>query len=227
MEKYFPVTLKIDDEEIKIRIKRMDLEESGDFNRGLVKTGAPVWERFISRNGSGPEQERKSDGFFVIPFEALKDEKLLELTDERRAEYDAAEEQHEKESRAFLVWAFESFLTVESGLLEDDDDGREIAVTDGLDFLRVFGARLEVLQEALSAIRLENSLDAAQKKVLQSATVSSRFSAELGSDPVGPKPAPIVESAEIEASVKIEDATNRHPGPSGSTESSKLIPVPS
>ena len=217
VKSYYPVTLTIDGEEVKIRIKRMDLEESGDFSRALEKVGTPAHLRFVSRDANGPEQERKSDGFFVIPFDEIKDRKLLELTAERRVEYEVAEEEHEQSSRKFLLWMFETFVTVESGLTEEDAGGTERTVTDGLDFLRVFGGRLDVLQEVMTAVRLENSLDAAEKKALKSRTASPPFSAALEPAPLGPKPEPTVENAAIADSAKIAHATKRPPTQSGST----------
>lgn len=227
VKNYYPVTLTIDGEEIKIRIKRMNLDEAGDFQRRLVKTGTPAYERFVSRAPSGPEQERKSDGFFVIPMDEIVERKLSELTDERRADYEAADDQHEKDSRSFLVWVFETFVTVESGILEQDKDKKWVSVTEGIDLLRVFGARLDVLSEVVTAVRTENSLDEEQKKILKSPTASPPTLVEPDTDQPGPKPAPIAENADNGDSAKIEPVTSPPKMPSGSTETSGQTLVPS
>ena len=39
---HYPVTLVIDDEEIALRIRRMNLEEHGDFTHRFAKVGTPT-----------------------------------------------------------------------------------------------------------------------------------------------------------------------------------------
>ena len=205
----------------------MDLDENGDFTRGLVKTGTPTYLRFVSRDSTGPDQARDKDGFFVTPFAELAERKLLELSDEKQGEYEAADVVHEKEARQFLTWVFATFVTVEKGLTEELEDGTEQSINKGLDFLRAFVGRADVISQVLEAVRLENSLDAVQKKIWRSPTASLPSSDELEPDPVGPKREMIVEPVASGDCAASEDATKSHETPSGSTETSRSILVPS
>ena len=221
---YFPVTLTVDGEEISLRIKRMTMEEHSDFSTRLAKVGVPTYIRFVSRASSGPEQEQNEEGEYLISFEKIAEKRLGEMDAEKRAEYEAAAELDEKQAKEFLAYVAEQFVTVERGLIEETSEG-EKSVTSGLDFLRIFGARRDVLQQLLEAVRQENELDAEQKKTWRSLIVSSPSSGEQSPDPVGPKPETTAENAATGGSANREDATGKPNGPHGSTDPSSSIPA--
>ena len=173
---FYPVTLVIDGEEICLRIKRMDLEEFSAFTTRFKAVGEPTYLRFISRASSGPEQEQDDKGEFVLPLEKIAEMRLDDMSQEKRVEYEAAVKADEAAAKEFLIYVHEEFVTVEKGLIEELADGSEKSVTEGIDFLRIFGARQDVLQQVLEAVRQENTLNADQKKALRSPVASSRSS---------------------------------------------------
>ena len=179
---YYPVTLNIDGEEITLRVKRMTMEEHSEFSTRLAKVGTPTYLRFVSRASSGSEQEKDEKGRYVIPFEKLAEQKLLELSPDKRDEFEEAAAADEAEAKKFLAWVLEQFVTVAKGLVEELSDGSERSVVEGLDFLRVFGARQDVLHRVLEAVRRENE-----------------------EPPTPPSPAKAVVSADSETSTTAEE----------------------
>lgn len=185
----------------------MNCEEHSEFSARALKTGLPPWARLISRAASGPEQERDEKGNYKISLEKLASQKIEAFTPEQRAELDRISAEDELEAQSFLKWAFRSFVQVKSGILEESETGDQVAVKDGIDLLRLYGARNDVISEVLSAIRLENELEASEKKSWKSRSGSSISSSAPGPDPDGPKLETIASSAETEDSIEIEDAT--------------------
>ncbi len=227
VRQFYPVTLSIDGEDVALRVKRMTMEEHSEFSTRLAKVGVPTYVRFVSRASSGPEQERSEKGLYVIPFEKLAEQKLPGLSPEKRVELEEATEADEAEAKKFLTYVFTEFVTVEKGLVEELSDGSERSVVDGLDVLRVFGARRDVLQQVLEAVRQENELDARQKKALPSLIDSSPSSD--GQDPgqAGPKPETTVSPVEIADSAGNGHATSQQESPSGLTDGSQSTTAPS
>ena len=156
VRQFYPVTLDVDGDDISLRVKRMTMEEHSEFSARLVKVGTPTYIRFVSRGNSESEQERNDDGEYVIPFEKIAEQKIREMTPEQRAELEEASAADEANAKEFLAWVLEQFVTVEKGLIEELSDGSERSVVEGLDFLRIFGARTDVLQSVLGAVRREN-----------------------------------------------------------------------
>ena len=227
VRQFYPVTLSIDGEDVALRVKRMTMEEHSDFSRRLAKVGTPTYVRFVSRGTSGPEQERDDKGEYAIPFQKLAEQKLPGLSPEKRVELEEATEADEAEAKKFLTYVFTEFVTVEKGLVEELPDGSERSVVDGLDVLRIFGARRDVLQQVLEAVRQENELDVSQKKILSSPTGSSRSSSEPDPGQAGPKPETTVSPVEIAGSAGNGDATSQQEDPSGSTDGSQSTTAPS
>ena len=139
VESFYRLPLIIDGEEIVLRIKRMTMEENGDFLLHLKRVGFEAHNRFVSRASSGPEQKRNSKGKYLIPFSQIVEDRISEMSPEKREELNAAEELHEKKAQEFLRNICDQFVTVERGLIEKMADGTEKSVIDGLDFLRIFG----------------------------------------------------------------------------------------
>ena len=201
---FYPATLFIDGEEIVLRIKRMDMAEHSEFSTRFAKVGTPTYVRFTSRASSGPEQEQNDEGEYLIPFEAIAEKRLAEMNPKKRVQYEAALKTDEALAKEFLVYTAEQFVTVERGLIEEGPDGTEKSVTAGVDFLRIFGARRDVLQQMLEAVRQENELNAEQKKTWRSLADSSNSSIEPKRDQVGQKPETIATPAETEDSASKE-----------------------
>lgn len=215
---YFPYSLTIDGDEVVLRLKRMTLEEWYAFNATFAKTAQPTILRFAGRQPDGPEQACDEQGTYLVPWEQIVEKRLGEMTAERRAEYDAAVEADEADARVFLTEVFARYVTVERGVIEELPDGTECSVTDGKDFLRVFGARGDVLGSVLAAVRTENTLDASQKKVSPSRVASAGSSGARKAP--GPRRATTAAPVGTEASAGNAAATATSPGPSGSMETS-------
>ncbi len=226
VQAFYPVTLTIDGEEIFLRIKRMNLEEHSDFSIRFARVGVPTLFRIVSRASSGPEQEKNDKGEYVIPFEKIAENRLAEMNPEARAEYDDAVEADEKLAKKFLTFACEQFVTVEKGLIEELPDGSEQSVTAGIDLLRIFGARQDVIQQILEAVRCENALNAEQKKTRRSPAASSRSSTGRRRGQAGRKRGTTAGLAVTGDSAGNGDAAAQKTS-SGSMETSPSNPVPS
>ena len=164
---YYPVTLTIDGEEIMFRIKRMTAEEFSAFADRSARVATPTIARFTSRADSGPEQERDEHGQYRASFEQLCEDRLSTMAADDRERFLAATQADEDEARVFLKEIFEQFVTVEKGITEETADGREVSVTSGLDVLRLFGARRDVLTLVMQAVHAENTLDETVKKAMR------------------------------------------------------------
>lgn len=224
---FFPVTLKIDGEDVELRVKRLTLEEYTDYMQGLRRTGTPPYMHFVSREPTGPDQEKDDKGNYVESLEDIALRKIPLLSDERRAEYEKAVVEHEKDHDAFVIRVLSDYLTIHSGLQEEREDGVVETLKTGRDFVRYFGARSDVLSAAIAAITQENMLSADQKKVLRSATASSASSTGPDQVPDGPKPVIAAPPAETEVSAETEDAMRKANGRSSSTGPSLSNPAPS
>ena len=224
IKSYYPFKLEVDGEEVELRIKRMTLDEHGQFAARADKMGTPTAYRFVSRETSGPEQERKADKkgnlVYVTDFATLAEQKIAALTGDELARYKKAEADDIKEGRETLAWILAQFVTVSKGLIEELDDGSENTISKGADLARLFGARVDVLLKILEAVRVLNTLSAEQKKSYKSPFVSSPTSTEPSQDPPGPKLETIAPSAETEDSAASEDASKKNPSLSGSMEQS-------
>ena len=128
-------TIVIDGEVIPIRIKRLDPHQAIDFNRDFQRMGQS------QRTSAVPPDE--TDVARQIRLEKGED-------DERAA-------------KTFVVSAISNYLTIEAGHILDTDTDPAKDITLGLDLVRLYGARDDVLSELLLQIFMENKLNAEQK----------------------------------------------------------------
>jgi hypothetical protein len=222
---YFPVTLTIDGAAVAIRVKRMTHDEWFLYDHERQKAETPTLLRFVSRQPS--EQQKDAEGAYRIPFTEIIERRLQDMTPETREAYEAAVEADEEQARGFVVLVFERFVTVAGGLTEEGDDGVERSVTTGLDLLRIFGARADVLRQVLQAVQRENSLDADQKKAWSSPPASSPGSTAPKPGPRGRRRATTAGRAATKGSAGTGAATPQPQGPSGSTATSSPPGAPS
>jgi hypothetical protein len=222
---YFPVTITVDGEPIVIRIKRMNHAEWFAFELARRRAGTPTIARFVSRRPDEMARNPETQAF-LESFESVCARRREGWTAEEHAAFDAAVEADEREAEGFLLETFDRYVTVERGLTEETDAG-EVQVKTGLDLLRIFGARGDVLEEVLAAVWSENSLDAKKKAILQSQRASGSISTAPPPDPAGPRPATTVSPVETEASAGIAGATRRRRRRSGSTATSRSGPAQS
>ena len=224
---FYPVTLRVDGEEIDLRVKRMTFEENSEFMARMTSFGTPTYARFVSRGTSAEEQVQDDKGAYAIPFEKIAERKLEELSQDKRAEYEKAVEADEAESKKFLLYVFEEFVTVAKGLTEELSDGVEQSVSSGIDLLPIFVARQDVIQKVLDSVWRENMLSTNQKKILRSPSDSSPSLGEPDPAQAGPKPETIASSAATEGSADNGDATKNQQDPSGLTDPTPLDPAQS
>ena len=227
VRQFYPITISIDGEDVALRVKRMTMEEHSDFSTRFAKISTPAYVRFVSRGTSAEEQAQDDKGEYVLSFEKLAELQLREMSPEKRVEYDEASEADEAEAKKFLTWVFTEFVTVAKGLIEELEDGKEQSVSSGIDLLRIFGARQDVIQEVLGLVHRENQLDEHQKKALRSRTDSSPTSSAPELDRVGLKPETTVSPVETGDSAGNGHATSQQKNQSGSTAASPSTPVPS
>ena len=126
-------TIVIDGEVIPIKIKRLDPHQAIDFNRDFQRMGQS------QRAGAVPADET----------EPARAARLVKGEDDERA------------AKTFVVSAISNYLTIEAGHILDTDTDKD--VTQGLDLVRLYGARDDVLSELLFQIFMENKLNAEQK----------------------------------------------------------------
>lgn len=198
---YYPLTLTIDGEAVRLRIKR--------FTRADDLWFGPTFDH-LHRNAAAADDELLQFG--IKYKKALADIKgvdvdkipppdpsylvgLLEaeLGTEKTAERRAAEKTRIEESNTFAREALGKFVTVEKGDVIDQTTGRE--VVNGDDLFDLFQARPDVIVEILASIRLENRLSAEQKKRLSELSASLTTSAPpKASGPIPDATAAAVES---------------------------------
>lgn len=210
---FYPVSIKVDGEEIGLRIKRMNLEEWEEFWSNFERHAQPTIDRFAFRKDD--EQSKDEKGEYVVPWAEVQKRRRLEMTDEERTLFEKAEEKDEHESREFYKNVFASFVRVERGLEEETDSG-PVHIKEGLDFLRIFGARADVIGEVVNALIMENSLSDEKKRLWRSRTASKLSSDASAPAQAGPTQEPTAASAETEDSANGEDVSPRATSPSGS-----------
>ncbi len=204
---WMPHKITIDGEEVELRIKRMSVEEDIDFNGRARINSEQTFMRYVSRGTTAEEQETDEKGNFKLSLAQIFERHFQAFTPEKRAEFTAAVAADELKAQEFLKYTFSNFVRVAAGLIEQLEDGTQQTISEGIDVLRLFGARNDVLSEIVKAVRELNVLSPKKKEISKSGSASTVSSSELGPDPGGPKPETIVESAETEGSAKIEDAT--------------------
>lgn len=113
---------------------------------------------------------------FVIDDAEIRRRRLVEMTDEQRARYEALVAEEDAFADAFVRDQLSAHLTIAAGQIGEGPEGEAVDVTSGADFVRIFGARREVLLHALSTLHDENTLPAPLKNALRSLRDSQRSS---------------------------------------------------
>ena len=169
---YYPLTLDIDGSAVRFRLKRLTDTEFAWFAHQGAQADTPAIQQFVTRGASTREQARDEKGAYVVPFEQLCEERLEAMTGDERAQFLEAAAAADAEAQQFVREAFQQFVTIEADDISEETDDGEQPVTDGLAFLRLFGARKDVILVIMAAIRQENMLDATAKKASPSRAAS-------------------------------------------------------
>lgn len=203
--------------EVKVRVKKLTLEEMSDYKRDYQRMSDPPSNRMVFvRKPDGEEQERNEKDEYVIPLEAIAARRLAEMTEEQRKKYDAMDAEDEKFARRFISESITKYVTVYPDELTDEDDN---PIVTGADLLREFGGNRNVLLQLIVMIWAENTMSAAEKKVRRSLSdLKSSLNRSL-LDLLGPTPASVASDAASAASVENAAVTgNPEPTLSGSGE---------
>jgi hypothetical protein len=219
---FYPATIQLDDpetgelREVAIRVKRMDLDTFSRWAKDCKRSEDPASNRMLGRKPDGEEQEKDDQGNYKIDAEEVARRRLVEMTDDERKRYDALDAEDEAFSKKFLAESIRQYVTVEDGELSyEDENGEEVTVRTGVQLLKLYGARRDVLAQLIRAIWQENTVSANTKKVWRSLSALRRSLNAQALAAVGQIPAPIVDAAGTAASAEIEDAPDRHQIPCG------------
>lgn len=156
---------------------------------------------------------------WVVPDEEIRRRRLLEMTDDQRARYEAIVEEDKRALAAFLSEALAQFVNVHPDQLEIEDavTGEVTPVTNGEQLARCFGARQDLLQAIVHAIRDVNELSAVQKNGSGSRSTSSTSLPARDPKATGGSSEPTAAPADSSASVTTGAATPTVMNPSGAT----------
>jgi hypothetical protein len=220
----FKATIRIDDpltgvvRDVKIRVKRMTVEEGTRFSRDYQRSANPPSDILIARKPEGDEQEKRTINagaknereVFVIDDATIKLRRLAEMSVEDQAKYHAMDDAEEAFSHQFLTDTLKRYVRVDDVITTTDDfedaDAEPMAVRTGADLARAFGGREDVLRDLLRVVHLENSQNEQAKKVLRPLFGFVPSSDERETDQHGQKPAPVAEPVASAVSVTSEDA---------------------
>lgn len=213
VEGAYPATVMVDGRQLRLRIKRFDLEEHNAFMRDFSRAG-----RLRKRDEYFLEKHRQPL-FDKLTKEPLRDDQgAVRYEDDEtvlaRLELEEPEEQRaarEARDMADMIWASEflrgtldSYVTVEPNQLIDAD-GR--MVVSGLQLLTLYAARADVLQAVLQQVYFQNCLPEAIKKKLALRSAFSASSDAPTPTTTGDDSAPTATPAEPKAEPESEAAT--------------------
>lgn len=229
---YYPSPIYLDDEEtgkqvkVTVHIKRLTEAEYPAFRASMTRMNEPWALRLLGgRKQETDETEKDDKDRYVISEPTIWERRIAELESDARVRYEAAVEEDEVFSRAFIVQAGTDFISVPEGEI-DREDGTPL--TAGRDLIERFAGRSDVLRQLMVAIWVENTVSAAAKKVLRSQSDSQRSLVEHLQDLAGGKRGAIAPSVVTVGSAETADAMASIEGPSGSlTATSSSTSAPS
>lgn len=186
-----PVTIYIDGEPIRIRVRRMTDEEHQaymfDWNRLQLRTLRQVDRRAGDEALTDDQVRAKREAEWSVDELATKRE---------RASFEA------KEEADFTLSGIRAYVTVEPGQIQDDGED----VTTGEQLVAVFGARTDVITKLSAQVYLQNTLTPEQKKRLQSLLDSEGSSGESIRPTDGPRPEQTADAVAPSATAAIATA---------------------
>lgn len=203
-----PQAITIDGEEIELRLKRMSVEEHIEFMGKFRRNAEPTFYRFVTREPDGEEQETKENGDYKLSLAQIFERRYENYSPEQKEEFHDEVNKDELKAKEFLIYTYKSFVRVGRGLMEVCENGEEKSVTAGIDFLRLFGARNDVLTEVSELLRAFNTVGPEKKRISKSEPDSLTSSPELAPAPDGPKPEITASNAETEASPELEETVS-------------------
>lgn len=209
IKNYFPTRILLDDEDtgepqlVTIHVKRLTVDEYGKFKADFNQCADPPSNRLVARKPDGDEQERHGEGLFRVSDTQVIERRLFEMDPAARARFDEMLAAEELLADQFIKGSVRQYVTVPDG--EIHWDGRPITTGEGL--LDVYCSRIDVLRLLVRSVLQENTLSAAQKKILKSLSASMPSSSTSPQAPVGPRPEGTAAPASAMATVSVGDVT--------------------
>lgn len=197
-KRYFPHTVTIDDQPVRLRLKRMTVPEFEEFRAMLVSLGqsrgAPASMAVLLADAAAKEAAKDT--------EAVVEPALPVTLDDLKVEADYL--------RANAEWqqeVFEAYVSIVPGdVVDEDDEGNRVEVTSGRMFAEMFHGQ-GVIAKILAELYLANTLTDEQKKTLRSRSGSATgSSADAKTATPGARPEPTAASVEVADSADLAGA---------------------
>lgn len=154
---------------------------------------------------------------FVIPDDEIKRRRLLEMTDQERANYERVKKADSEAFETAVRDGLHKFVRVVPGQIAlEDEDGQTVDVTTGDQLAQCIGGEPGLLFRLLLEIRRANTLGDDEKNASGSRSTSSSSSNERDLKVTGAPPA-VAATADLPGSVMTADATAPATSLSGST----------
>lgn len=210
VSKTYKSTLHIDDEPVRLVIKKLSQDEFTDFSHEFDRLGKiHTAEQLDLRPRAGEED---------LTREQIEAKRYFEMSAEERTKFEADDKAEAARSNEWARAVIVQYVSAEPGQIYDEDENREL--TSGEDLVRHFGARPDVLRDLVGEIFLVNRLSDEDKKKLLLLRASMRSLREQAAA-TGATPAPTAGSVESEISATNEGALAALDlNPSGSTDPS-------
>jgi hypothetical protein len=173
--------LESDSESVDLCIRRFNVKQLQEFQRGYERLKRPQSARFLFRKPDGDEQLQRLDGTtFVITDDEIRARREAEMSPEASAQYMAARDADDAYAQAFCSEAITAHIWLDANsppLSVDTDDGLVMVKPgrgSGADLVKAFGGNLSFLMGMTLGIHAENVLSGEQKKALRSLSASTR-----------------------------------------------------
>jgi hypothetical protein len=188
LRNYYPRTIRLDPDSdpVAIRIRRFSPDQLLEFQQGWGLIENPESERAIYRK----------DGEDDVPMAEVRRRRLMEMSPDVRAEFDALEQREVARNLTFACEQIRQHVSIDPSvrLVVEDDSGDPRVVKSGADIAEVFAGNLSVLLELVGAVAAENVLSAEKKRAWRArSALSSSSTPQVPTS--GGAPAVIVESA--------------------------------
>lgn len=201
------------------RIRRFNVAQLQEFQRGYARVSSPNAARFIYRKPDSDEQALREGGkTYLVDQEEIERRRLSEMSPETRAAYDAASLADDAFMTEFCSRAITDFVSVAPGctLTVERDAGEPLTVRTGAHLVEAFGGNLSMLVRLTKAIATENTLSPEAKKVLRSLS---------GSTPSSPTPgAAVAVDGATPAAIAMPVGTADSASSAAAPEAPGLIP---
>lgn len=169
------IRLDPDSDPVPIRIRRFSPDQLLAFQQGWGLIENPESERAIYRKAGEDD----------VPMGEVRRRRLVEMTPDERAAFDALEQHETARNLAFCCEQIRQHVTIDPSvrLVVQDDAGDPRTIRTGGEIVEVFAGNLSVLLELVGAIAAENVLSAEKKRAWRARSASSSSSTPPATPP--------------------------------------------